>query len=282
MSVKYTVITTFNAQGYTKYASRMLDTYIQNWPSNIQLLAYEQDCNVTQTAVNLQVRNLNTVSALTEFKQRWGSVPKANGDVSNDPVKRQRKDWNKVFKWDAVRFSHKVYAIFHAAKTCETPWLIWMDADMVCHSPISEAFIDSMCPEDKDLCFLGRQGKFSECGLYAMHLHTKGTTRFLKEFQRMYNEAESGIFTLDEWHDSFVFDAVRKKIEGLQELNWAATLGDLRRTPRNSPGEGHPLVNSAWGSYLDHLKGDDRKAAGHSHLQDIKVPRSELYWQSLK
>lgn len=279
--MKYTVITTFNRDGYNRYASRMIDTYIQNWPSTVKLLAYAEDCEVIQSSPNLEVRNLNEVSALNDFKQRWGSVPKARGDISQDPIRRQREDWNKVFKWDAIRFSHKVYAIFHAAKTCETPWLIWMDADMVCHTPVAESFLDTMCLEDRDLCFLGRRGKFSECGLYAMHLGTKGTTRFLKEFQRMYNDAESGIFTLDEWHDSFVFDAVRKTIDGLHEYDWAAGLGDLRHTPRNTPGEGHPLINSAWGAYLDHLKGDDRKAQGHSHRHDIKVNRNENYWQTL-
>lgn len=281
--MKYTVITTFNQAGYNQYASRMIDTYVQNWPAAVKLLAYAEECPVSQFAPNLEVRDLNTSSsALMEFKQRWASVPRARGDISADPVRRQRKDWNKVFKWDAIRFSHKVYAIFHAAKTCTTPWLIWMDADMVCHTPVSEEFLDTMCPEDRDLCFLGRKGKFSECGLYAMHLGTKGTTRFLKEFQRMYNDADNGIFLLDEWHDSFVFDAVRHGIDGLQQLNWSENLGDLRTSPRNSPGEGHPLINSAWGAYLDHLKGDDRKQAGHSHLHDIKVARSEGYWQGIR
>ena len=98
----------------------------------------------------------------------------------------------------------------------------------------------------------------------------------------MYNDADNGIFLLDEWHDSFVFDAVRNGIDGLQQLNWSDSLGDLRASPRNTPGEGHPLINSAWGAYLDHLKGDDRKQAGHSHLHDIKVTRSEGYWQSIR
>ena len=98
----------------------------------------------------------------------------------------------------------------------------------------------------------------------------------------MYNDAENGIFTLGEWHDSFVFDAVRQRINGLRELNWSERLGDLRRSPANSPGEGHPLINSEWGAYLDHLKGDNRKQAGHSLQHDIKVQRTEAYWQNLR
>jgi hypothetical protein len=38
------------------------------------------------------------------------------------------------------------------------------------------------------------------------------------------------------------------------------------------------LINTQWGAYLDHLKGD-RKSQGKSHMKDLKVKRSESYWQ---
>jgi hypothetical protein len=49
----------------------------------------------------------------------------------------------------------------------------------------------------------------------------------LKEFQRMYDDAENGIFRLAEWHDSFVFDAVRAKFPQMKQLDWAGHLHDL-------------------------------------------------------
>jgi hypothetical protein len=42
---------------------------------------------------------------------------------------------------------------------------------------------------------------------------------FLKRFQEFYDDADNGIFTLDEWHDSFVFDAVRNTMK-LNELDF--------------------------------------------------------------
>jgi hypothetical protein len=143
-----------------------------------------------------------------------------------------------------------------------------MDADTVCHSPITTDDLARLCPHDKDLCFLGRRGKFSECGLYAMNLRSPRTRDFLTEFQRYYDQAEQGIFTLAEWHDSFVFDAVRKH-HPLVELDWSSHL---------ITGEGHPLINSDWGAYLDHLKGK-RKTTGRSPVTDLKVQRTEAYWQ---
>lgn len=264
--MKYTVITTFNADGYAKYGQRMIQTFLQTWPTD--LVVYAEGCSVQETAPNLVVRDIAIVKELAAFKQQWQGVPQANGDVSADPVRSRRKDAGKGFKWDAVRFSHKVYSIFHCAKHTNTDWLIWMDADTVCHSAISTDDLARLCPPDKDLCFLGRRGKFSECGLYAMNLHSPAVQLFLQKFQHMYDHAVEGIFDLAEWHDSFVFDAVRQKVK-LNELDWSSHL---------ITGEGHPLINSDWGAYLDHLKGK-RKTTGRSPASDLKVQRTEAYWQ---
>jgi hypothetical protein len=84
----------------------------------------------------------------------------------------------------------------------------------------------------------------------------------------MYDDAENGIFKQDEWHDSFIFDVVRKQTV-LNELDWSEHL---------IKGEGHPLINSEWGAYLDHLKGA-RKNIGKSKSTDLLIPRTEAYWR---
>ena len=43
-------------------------------------------------------------------------------------------------------------------------------------------------------------------------------------------------------------------------------------------GEGHPLINTEWGAYLDHLKGN-RKDSGRSKSKDLVVNRTEGYWR---
>lgn len=261
-SMKYTVCTTFSSDGYKTYGSRMIDTFLQTWPQEIQLRVYAEGCAVTQTAPNLEVLNLEEVSPeIVAFKNKWRNVPKANGDIGPGSER-------KAYKWQAVRFSHKVYAIFHAARNCNTDWLIWMDGDMVCHSPITVQRIAEFFPDSKQLCYAGRSNKFTECGLYGMHLSEKPVQNFLSEFQRMYDDAENGIFTLSEWHDSYVFDEVKNR-SGLAELNWSAGLIN---------GEGHPLINCEWGAYIDHLKGK-RKNEGRSKHKDLVVQRKEAYWR---
>lgn len=260
--MKYTVITTFNAEGYNTYGRRMIQTFLNTWPQDVELWVYAEDCSVSESAPNLKVLDFHATSAdLVAFKNKWRNVPKANGDIGPGSER-------KAFKWQAVRFAHKVYAIFHAAKNCNSDWLIWMDADMVCHSAMTKEKLAEFFPVDRDLCYAGRSNKFTECGLYGMHLHSLEIQNFLTEFQRMYDDAENGIFKLSEWHDSYVFDDVRVRFP-LKELNWSAGLVN---------GEGHPLINCEWGAYIDHLKGK-RKSAGRSKAKDLIVQRKEAYWQ---
>lgn len=276
------VITTFHKQGYDLYGKRMIETFLENWPKTVNLYVYAEDCEVKESAPNLIIKDLHKESPeLVAFKNKWKNVPKANGDVSKDPIRSKRKDSGKGFKWNAIRFAHKVYAIFACAKECNTDWLMWMDADTICHSPISDKNLRRMLPEKQELCFLGRKGKYSECGLYAMHLTSPSTQQFLKEFQQMYDNADNGIFKLAEWHDSFVFDAVRINIPNLKQHDWASSLQDLRPRRGMSPGEGHPLINCEWGAWLDHLKGG-RKELGMSKRDDLKIPRTEPYWQQFR
>lgn len=280
--IRYAVVTTFHEQGLKRYAQKMIDTFCQNWPNDVKLYVYAEKCvPVIPDHNQVILRDSDSIPELVAFKNRWKDVPKANGDVSADPVRSKRRDSGKGFKWDAVRFSHKVYAIFDCARNTDVDILLWMDADNICHSPISIQRIKELIPEQHDICYLGRQGKFSECGLYSMNLKHKNTKKFLEEFQRVYDDAENGIFQMDEWHDSFVFDQVRNRIHKLNQLNWSASLSDLRPRRGNSPGEGHPLINSEWGAYLDHLKGE-RKNIGTSKREDLKVQRKEQYWQNLQ
>jgi len=268
--MKISVVTTFHEEGLKKYGQRMIDTFIDNWPKEVTLHIYPEACNpAVKDHSRVTLKRLEEVTELMAFKNRWKNVPKANGDVSDDPVRSKRKDAGKGFKWHAVRFAHKVYAIFDCAKTTGADILFWMDADTVCHSPISLETVMKFCPLTQDIGYLGREGKYTECGLYSLNLRSENTQKFLKEFQRVYDQAENGIFLLDEWHDSFVFDAVKDKMPQLKLNNWSR--GIIK-------GEGHPLINSEWGAYLDHLKGN-RKTSGRSLPKDLKVKRTESYWQ---
>lgn len=254
------VVTTFNEKGYKKYAQRMIKTFLETWPKEVTLYVYAEDCVVQESAPNLIVLNLCEASPeLMAFKKTWKDEPMANGQKAIDSNNR-----GIGFKWDAIRFSHKVYAIFHCAKTCKSDALIWMDGDSVCHSSISLMQLKLFCPESVDIAYLGRKALYTECGLYYLNLQSNRTRQFLQKFQLMYDKAEDGIFQLDEWHDSYVFDHVKQGIPSLIELDWAQDLDESVT---------HPLVNSFWGDFVDHLKGD-RKDFGSSFRKDFNTTNS--------
>ena len=152
--MKYAVVTTFHEPGYKQYGQRMVQTFLDHWPEEVDLYVYAERCAVDEFAPNLIVLDLEHSSPeLVRFKTTWHNVPKANGDISMDPSRSRREDAKKSFKWDAIRFAHKVYSIFHCAKSVDTDVLIWMYADTICHSPITVGDLDRLCPPAFNLCF---------------------------------------------------------------------------------------------------------------------------------
>jgi len=87
----------------------------------------------------------------------------------------------------------------------------------------------------------------------------------------MYGIMQEGIFTMKEWHDSYVFFEIVKEFRGVEGFN-EHSLSNV-----TIKGEGHPIINSKIGAYIDHMKGD-RKFRGKSDAKDLKVSRTESYW----
>ena len=190
---------------------------------------------------------------------------------------KKRLDARKAFKWDAIKFCNKVYAVCDAARRAKEDGadvLIWMDADSYIHSKMPISFLEKFIPEDVFTCFLGRGPKYTECGWYSLNLNHEHCDKFIDEFQRMYDDAENGIFKEKEWHDSYIYDVVRR---------WHETTYGVKNKDISSgiQGEGHPLINSELGAYFDHMKGE-RKREGQSKRKDLKVQRHEDYWKTVR
>jgi len=274
-----TVVTTFHKPGLETYGQRFLDSFAKQVDKRIKLLVYAENCNPVNPDPN-QITILDAVEELPKlnaFKERWKDVPKANGIPPDDIKARRPRDWHKEFKWHAVRFANKTYAVFDACVRSKD-WCVWMDADTFIHSRWHyEDFID-LLPKDTWLTYVGR-GKGSqtwpECGFYGMNLNDNICRAFLKEFELYYEQAEQGIFTLDEWHDSYVFGHILNKRKGMGNvLDYSA---EMYLKEARTGGGGHPLINSVLGKWMDHMKGV-RKEEGRSRTKDLMVNRTEGYW----
>ena len=279
-----TVVTTFHSKHYGVYGKNFLDSFARHVDKRIKLIVYAEDCAPENPdPTRIEILDAETkLPKLNAFKQRWKDNPKANGIPPDEIKKRRPRDHHKAFKWDAVRFANKVYAVFDACDRSKD-WCVWMDADTVIHSDWSYEDFAELLPITSWITYVGR-GKGSqtwpECGFYGLNLKDSVCQEFLAEFERMYEDADRGIFALDEWHDSFVFGHILNNMKQTAPniLDYSAEIY-LTNTAKTGGG-GHPLINSKLGQWMDHMKGD-RKFEGASKRKDLMGHRNEPYWQKI-
>ena len=257
----YTIITTFNQSGLDRYGQRMIDAFDRHWPADVDLVVYTENCQPAVTSDRVQIVDLMAASPdLVNFKQLHSNNPIANGQVAKDtgvPFK------DNAFKWDAVRFSHKVFSVIHACQNINSDWIIWLDADTVTFRDVPEDFLAKICDSTAMACYLGRREKYhSECGWVAYNRGHQDLQDFVHRWRDLYMTGD--LFNLREYHDSFVFDVIRKDFQSQRGTYFHNLSPEL---PGKGPG--HPFIASQLGLYMDHMKGDKRKTLGHSLADDF-------------
>lgn len=224
-----TLITTFSDKNYDEYARFFLESLVKNLDPNINVIIY------TDTPKKLPHNNWKNLileescPELTAFKER-------NKDKPRD-----------TFLYDAVRFSHKSYAIVHASKICETDQLIWLDADTQILSYLSKDYVTSHLPKGKFCSYLGRHPMYTETGWLSFDMTNEHAKEFFSLWQDYYDNDK--IYELEAQLDCHVFDAVRKKLESDKKI-------DCYNISPNT-GKGH--FNVRFKGHLYHFKGDRKE-----------------------
>ena len=270
MSKSITVITTFSSAGWEQYGERMVETFVEYWDDDIKLKIYYETKPDKDYGPQVEWIDLHaSCPDLVAFKQKHKDNPHANGYRKDmDPTKMKGS-----YLWDAVKFSHKSYCVSHAALNSSTDLIVWLDADVVTHNPVSKEFIESLLPQDNYCSYLGRQKIYPECGFVMYDTTSLFNEKFMHDWQELYNTDK--IFDLVEYHDCIAFDTVRKKYAEQGLLSHNISEGHPHR-----PGV-HVFINSPLGQYMDHLKGK-RKKEGHSKRSDIYIQHNNDYWNKIK
>jgi hypothetical protein len=272
----YTVVTTFHQPGLALYAQNMLDAFDRHWPRSVALVAYAEDCVPRLASNRITVLDLHQCCPnLVSFKNRHRDNPVANGKVMKDTNVPYR---DNHFKWDAVRFSNKVFAVIHAVRHIDTDWVIWLDADTKTFADVPEHFLDSVCDPSAMACYLGRREKYhSECGWVAYNRRHPDCQSFVDQWEQLH--LNDSLFDLREYHDSFVFDVLRKQFQQ-RGVRFHSISPEL---PGKGPG--HPFIASRLGEYMDHMKGTRRKSLGHSLPDDYQrnqgLNSAVPYWRGI-
>ena len=229
----FEAVTTFAPRHWDSHARRCVETFREFWDA-IPLSAYTDDM--------LEAKS----DWLGEFKRRHADRPVPN------------------YRFDAVRFAHKVAAIDIAYRQGTADVLAWIDADCVTHAPVDAAWLAGLLG-DADFGYLRRARKYPECGFMLMR-RGPAMDRMLGLMVELYRT--DALFGLQEWHDSWAIEQVR---QGMGDaLRCASLSGDFEHT-------GHPFVNGPLGARMDHCKG--KRKGGRSTAADLKIQRPEGYWR---
>lgn len=254
----YRVVSTTNKKGWNEYGRRMAEKFVQFWPEEIKLTVYAEDFDVD--VVGVDQRSMPTW--LARFKEQHGDQGWKCG--------RTHRGYD--FRFDALKFSHKVAAITDFMDPHTEGVDIWCDADTLTHSRISSDWLDGLFADQHAyMAWLARRNSFPECGFVMYRTDHPYHQRMMREFRELYTKGR--IFNMGEYHDSYLL---------MRLVQDACKIGRMTPPVSLSGDEGwsHPFVNGPLGAKMDHLKGPHRKQLGKSLPIDMRSRRNEDYWRS--
>lgn len=266
--------TSFGKEGMAIYGNQMVNSFIRYWPKDVMLVVYLDDmldAKKLPTAPNVTYVLLKDKDLLA-FKARNGKDPRKHGltdfrqNDSNNFGKNSEGHWK--FQFDAIRFSHKVFAFNDLARSgCDIA--IWLDGDSKTFADVTMNDIQSWLPENKMSAFLDRPQSYTETGFHMFDMNFPDAIKFFDRWIEYYKT--DSIFKLSAWTDCHTYDAARRQFD--QNL-WHSL----------SPSSGgstaaHVFINGPLGKFMDHMKGK-RKLVGKSNKKDLFVARTEDYWKN--
>lgn len=250
------VVTTMNAAGWNQTGGKMVESFRRHWPADVELVVYAEGFKVPDY-MGATIRKLP--SWQDEFKIRHKDSRTANGQMPS------RYD----YRFDAVKFSHKVGAVVDAGLAQNSGVMIWLDADTFTHSPVTHKWLESLFPEPAYIAWLNRINHYPECGFVMYRCGHRSHVAAMEAMRKYYTSDR--VLTLPQTHDSWLLQHV---IEGMARAGEIEPPVSLSGDPTWS----HPFVNGPLGACMDHMKGD-RKKRGRSSKWDTRVRRTEPYWR---
>lgn len=254
--LKFQVVTTTNAAGWEQTGRRMAQSFVDQWQTGGKLVIYAEDFE--PDVDGCETRRMP--SWLADFKAQNENTPAYNG-------RRGARTYD--YRFDAIKFSHKVAALTDFAEPISEGVAIWLDADTFTHAPVTADWLEKLFPPPAYLAWLDRLNSHPECGFMMFRCSHPYHVNFMQAFRNLYTSGQ--IFKLRETHDSYA----------MQHLVSAKLMHGKIPPPVSLSGDTrwhHPFVNGPLGERIDHMKGP-RKKEGRSRARDLRRPRSEAYWQ---
>ena len=264
---KIAFVSTMNKNLYEQYGKIFLEEFSNFAGEDIKLLNIFENLDTTIYSSN-KIKNINFLDEdHLKFKKFFGKLYEANGlkiTIFNQDGQKKINFQNN-FRYNAIKFSYKVFSIKYSLDFLkDEDYLIWTDADLRCRKSFSSSNLIEFLPaKDQLMSYLGRTkfppGRpYSECGFLGFNLKHPKFINFINRMVEIYITGE--IFSFDEWHDSWIWDQVRKEFQE-NDVKFKNISGSLYEELE------HPFVNCNLGKFFDHLKGN-RKKTGSSYRED--------------
>ncbi|MDF1792209.1 MAG: class I SAM-dependent methyltransferase [Thalassobaculaceae bacterium] len=236
-----TAITTFNANGLETYGRKFIDSFDRHWDTDVSLIVYSEGFELAPPSDRIQTVDLPSASRnLMVFKNHYSNQPQTTGRV----------DGGYNYNFDAVRFAHKMFAMFDARRRVSTRYLIWLDGDIETRRAVPASLVDDVLPGDAAVAYLGRGGRHSETGFLCFDLEHPEMGEFFRTMERFYLTGE--IFNLNAWHDCEIFDVTRSVFAAQGKI----VCNNLSKDAISSD----PFLESPLGGYMTHFKGTEATA----------------------
>lgn len=253
--MKIGIVTSFNERLYKYYAHRFLKSY--NLPFNLHIYHEGWTPEDFPLRDNIHYHNImagKNGNQLKKFIQRI----KERNIPSTEEGRPDKIIQGANYKMDAIRFAYKVFAktdlMLHETEKTNYDYVFWMDADIVFKKFFdAKVIVEKFLPSEYHISHIHRPTYYSECGFVGYNLRHWETKMFVKKFRHMYTSMSFA--REEEWHDSYLFDVVRKKcedVDGLKSFNLAPYIRKV----------GNPWPNTPMSEFMDHHKGKARKDAG--------------------
>lgn len=255
--MKTQVVTAMNRRIFDEYGKDMVRSFHEMWPDDITLhLYYEKESDFDQDRLEKQVAAISPRVVVYDQLGRDSDLVDFINRNKDRPDQQNPKELHK----GAIRFSYKTFAIINHcmnAPRLGVDRVVWLDADTVTYKKIPLNWIELLSHPNVYVTYLGRDDNYPECGFVIYNTANPINLLFMGIWEALYTS--DNVFRLEQWHDSFVFDSIRRD---LLEDSQCRNL-----TPYGS-GYDHVFVNSEVGKYIDHFKGD-RKDKKKSRVSDI-------------
>ena len=201
-------VTSFSADGFKRYARKMLLSVIENWKDDLKLIAYYHDftddlVKELPESDKIEYRNLDNIQDMKNYKQFM---------KLHDGTEGGKIPYN--WRMDAIKWCNKVYALTDLSleigeQEARGGWLIWLDADTVTTKPFSEERVLRLFKKGAELVHLGRKDiDYSETSFIAFNLDYQSPHYLLADLRGCYDIGE--VTAYREWHDGFIFERLLK------------------------------------------------------------------------